>query len=72
MVDAAEEILLAEGFKQFRVRLHGNLARIEILQSDFKKILSCSEKISTQIKNLGFDYVTLDLQGYRSGSMNLF
>jgi len=71
-VDSAEQILQGEGFKQFRVRVHGNLARIEILPTDFDKMLGSREKISALFKNLGFDFVTLDLQGYRTGSMNIF
>lgn len=71
MVEQAEEFLRAKGFYQFRVRLHGNLARIEILPVDFQKILILREEIFSAFKNFGFDYVSLDLQGYRSGSMNL-
>lgn len=70
-VEAAEEFLLSAGFTQMRVRVHGNLARIEILPEQFDKLLSLREKISARLKSLGFDYVTLDLQGYRMGSMNL-
>ena len=72
MIDAAEKFLLDEGFKQFRVRLHDKLARIEILPADFEKLIALHEKISAQFKSLGFNFVTLDLQGYRTGSMNLF
>lgn len=72
MVDKAEEILHAEGFKQFRVRVHGKIARIEILPEDFKNLIKIHEKISKQFKELGFNFVTMDLQGYRTGSMNLF
>ena len=71
MVDAAEQILLDKGFKQFRVRLHGKLARIEILPNDFERLIKIHEEISAKLKSLGFDYVTMDLQGYRTGSMNL-
>ena len=70
MIDEAEKILLKEGFKQFRVRLHGKLARIEILPAEFEKLIRLHEKISADFKNFGFDFVTLDLQGYRTGSMN--
>lgn len=72
MVESAEQILFDNGFKQFRVRLHDKLARIEILPADFIRLIENHENISAQIKNLGFDYVTLDLQGYRTGSMNYF
>ena len=72
MVDQAEQLLLDLGFQQFRVRIHGNLARIEILPDDFKKIMEadCREKIYSELKAYGFSYVTLDLAGYRTGSMN--
>ncbi len=68
MVEKAEQILFNSGFKQVRVRLHGNLARIEVLQTEFEKLINSD--IYGKIKNLGFDYVTMDLQGYRTGSMN--
>ncbi len=70
MVEAAEEFLLSAGFKQLRVRVHGKIARIEVLPEDFSHVIKMHEEISTRLKNLGFDYVTLDLQGYRVGSMN--
>lgn len=70
MVDAAEQFLSEKNFKQFRVRIHGEIARIEILPAEFEKILPLREEIILQFKNLGFKYVTLDLQGYRVGSMN--
>jgi len=54
------------------VRIHQNLARIEILPTDFEKILPLREDIVKNFKNFGFDYVSLDLQGYRTGSMNIF
>mgnify|MGYP004553216853 CR=1 FL=1 len=76
MVDKAEQLLLDLGFHQVRVRIHGNesglIARIEIMPEEFSRLIS--EEIRTQIyaylKKLGFSYVTLDLQGYRTGSMN--
>ena len=70
MVEASEDFLLSKGFNQLRVRLHGKIARIEILPEDFPKLLSLREEISARLKALGFEYVTLDLQGYRVGSMN--
>ena len=76
MLDAAEQLLLDLGFHQVRVRIHGNesglIARIEIMPEEFPRLIE--EKTRTQIyaylKKLGFSYVTLDLQGYRTGSMN--
>ena len=69
-VDAAEQFLFEKGFKQFRVRIHNNLARIEILPAEFEKLLNLREEIVSKFKSYGFNYVTLDLQGYRVGSMN--
>ena len=69
-VEVAEEFLLNAGFNQLRVRVHGKIARIEVLPADFDKIIKLHAEISARLKNLGFDYVTLDLQGYRVGSMN--
>ncbi len=71
-VGAAEETLLELGFKQFRVRHHGRIARIEIEPSDFPRILTLGlrEKLIGRLKALGYTYVSLDLEGYRTGSMN--
>lgn len=72
MVDAAEQFLLALGCRQVRVRIHGSLARIEVLPEDFLLIAEPQNRnrIAAAFKKLGFSYVTLDLGGYRTGSMN--
>lgn len=72
MVDKAEQLLLDIGFHQLRVRMHSNIARIEIAPEEFTRIIAdgVREKIYTSLKQYGFEYVTLDLQGYRTGSMN--
>lgn len=72
MVDKAEQLLLDMGFHQVRVRIHGNIARIEVLSDEITKIVEEGNrtKIANQLKEYGFDYVTLDLLGYRTGSMN--
>ena len=70
MVERAEEFLRELGFRQMRVRLHGNLARIELLPDDFGKMLDLREKVCDELKSYGFSYVSLDLKGYRAGSMN--
>ena len=72
MVDKAEQLLLDMGFHQVRVRIHGNIARIEVLPEEITKIVEEDNrtKIANQLKAYGFDYVTLDLLGYRTGSMN--
>jgi uncharacterized protein len=71
-VGKAEDIIRGLGVSQVRVRHHGSIARIEVLPADFQKLLigSSSRKVVEEIKRLGYDYVTLDIQGYRSGSMN--
>ena len=72
MVDKAEQKLLDLGFHQVRVRIHGNIARIEIDRSEFEKIIQpeISELLNKYLHELGFLYVTLDLGGYQMGSMN--
>ena len=72
MVDKAEQLLLDMGFHQVRVRIHGNIARIEVLPDEITKIVEDGNrtKIANQLKEYGFGYVTLDLLGYRTGSMN--
>ena len=72
MVDQAEQLLLDMGFHQLRVRIHDKLARIEVQPSEFEKIMQEENrtKIFHKLKQYGFTYVTLDLQGYRTGSMN--
>ncbi len=78
MVDKAEQLLLDLGFVQERVRIHsfgngetsGTIARIEINPEDFSKLLEHQEKIVNEFKKIGFNYISMDLQGYRTGSMN--
>ena len=72
MVDRAEQRLLDLGFHQVRVRIHGNIARIEIDRSEFEKIIQpeISKDLHQYFQELGFIYVTLDLGGYQMGSMN--
>lgn len=72
-VETAEESLKAIGFRQFRVRYHSEkLVRVEIAREELPKALSLEifDELSTRLKQLGFKYVTLDLEGYRQGSMN--
>lgn len=76
MVDKAEQLLLDMGFHQLRVRIHGKdenyIARIEILPVDFPRIIEEETRlrIYDYLKWLGFSYISLDLKGYRTGSMN--
>lgn len=69
-IEKAEEFLLSLGFTQFRVRMHENLARIEITQDELEEAFRKRAEISRYLKSLSFDYVTLDLEGFRSGSMD--
>lgn len=72
MVDKAEQLLLDMGFHQVRVRIHGTIARIEVLPEEFSRLIEEENrlKITAAFKSYGFTYVTMDLGGYRTGSMN--
>src|SRR6266542_106859 len=71
-IDEAEVFLSREGFRQVRVRHHGEMARIEVPPTDLARFFADgrNERIARRLKEIGFRYVTLDLQGYRSGSLN--
>ncbi len=71
-VENGEEAIKALGFRQFRVRFHGEVVRIEIAPEEMGRALSLdmSRKFTAIFRKLGFKYVTLDLEGYRQGSMN--
>lgn len=71
-VDRGEEILREFGFREFRVRHHDKLVRLEIAPAEMDRILQKDllEELARRFRELGFTYVTLDLQGFRSGSMN--
>ncbi len=71
-VDAAENVLRSLQFTHFRVRHHGDIARLELGPADFERIFrdGLVERVTTSLKALGYYYVTLDLEGFRSGSMN--
>ena len=70
MVERAEEVLGQVGCIQSRVRHHGRLARIEVEEGDMGRVLAHRERITAALKDLGYMYVALDLEGYRTGSMN--
>ena len=72
MIEEAEEFLKAKGFDQVRVRVHGSSARIEVSPNDVSRLASPGMRISVtrKLKSLGFSYVSLDLEGYRMGSLN--
>jgi pyridinium-3,5-biscarboxylic acid mononucleotide sulfurtransferase len=70
MIEEAEAFLSGQGFGQIRVRLHGTIARIEVHKEEMKKILDIQPAVVKKFRSIGFSYVTLDLEGYRSGSMD--
>jgi uncharacterized protein len=71
-VEKGEELLRSLGFKEFRVRVHDELARLEIAPVEMERALKLdvTEKLAESFRKIGFRYVTLDLHGYRSGAMN--
>lgn len=69
-IDEAESYLRKLGFKQIRVRIHKDIARIEIFEKDFGKAVRFKDEIVKKLKSLGFTYIALDLAGYRTGSMH--
>lgn len=72
MVDKAEQLLLDLGFHQVRVRIHDKIARIEVLPDEFNKLIDEKNRarIIDEFDRYGFTYVSMDLRGYRTGSMN--
>ncbi|MDR3195275.1 MAG: ATP-dependent sacrificial sulfur transferase LarE [Endomicrobium sp.] len=70
MVDKAEQALFDMGLKQVRVRHHGNLARIETDGNGIKILMNNREEVYKKLKDLGYVYISVDLLGYRTGSMN--
>ncbi|MDQ5847050.1 MAG: ATP-dependent sacrificial sulfur transferase LarE [Acidobacteriota bacterium] len=71
-IDAGEQILRDMGFREFRVRHHENLVRLEIAPAEMERALKLeiTQEFGRRFRELGFKYVTLDLEGYRSGAMN--
>ena len=69
-IELAEKFLSKLGLYQIRVRHHNMIARIEVIKEDFNKIFKQKEKIVNYFKKIGFTYVTLDIEGYRTGSLN--
>ena len=72
MVDQAESLLLKMGFRQFRVRIHGLMARIELLPEEFPILLEEKNRktVYEAFRSYGFTYISMDLAGYRTGAMN--
>ena len=71
-VEVGEEAIRALGFRQFRVRFHGELVRLEIAKDELARALTpeMAQAFVEIFKPLGFHYVTIDLEGYRQGSLN--
>ena len=72
MIEKSEDFLTELGFGQSRVRHHGDVARIELLPQEFDKLMDkeVREKVYSELTRIGFKYVTLDIRGFRTGSMN--
>ena len=71
-IEQAEIYVRLEGFKEFRVRHHGDVARVEIPMGQLQDFFAegRAERVAANIKSVGYKYVTLDLEGFRSGSLN--
>jgi uncharacterized protein len=69
-IEEAEAYLKELGFKQLRVRHHRGIARIEVGEEEIPNVMENRRRIAEKLRRLGFSYVTLDLEGYRSGSMD--
>lgn len=70
-IEEGETCIRTLGFYNVRLRVHGNIARIEVDRADIPVLIEKKEKIITQLKKLGFTYITVDLEGFRSGSMDV-
>lgn len=70
MIERAEKYIMNLGISQVRVRYHDKIARIEINKNDIPLLLKHSDEINAELKKLGFTYITRDLEGYRTGSLN--
>ena len=72
MIDRGEETLRALGFRQFRVRHHGDVARVEIAREEMPRALTLEmfETLGREFKQIGFQFVAVDVQGYRTGALN--
>ena len=71
-VDTGEQVMRELGFREFRVRHHGELVRLEVAPEELDKALKreVTDELARRFRALGFRYVTLDLHGYRTGAMN--
>ena len=69
-LDRCEKVLRELGFRQFRVRHHDTLCRIEVEPQDIARLVELREQVNARFREFGYTYVTVDLEGYRSGKMN--
>lgn len=69
-VEAAEEVVRALGFREFRVRHHGDAARIEVVPAEIRRALEHASHIDERLRRIGFERVVLDVEGYRRGALN--
>ena len=69
-VEAAEDVLWSLGFRQFRVRHHGDIARIEVPKEDLSRLVEAADQVVAALTRLGYRFVTMDLAGFRSGSLS--
>ncbi|MCF6411343.1 ATP-dependent sacrificial sulfur transferase LarE [Pseudalkalibacillus salsuginis] len=70
MVDESEKVIRRIGIRQVRVRTHGDIARIEVEPDSMEQLLNHHQEVEVKLKEIGYAYVTMDLTGYKSGSMN--
>ncbi|MCR1899387.1 ATP-dependent sacrificial sulfur transferase LarE [Irregularibacter muris] len=71
-IEKGEEFIKGLGFRILRLRVHGDIVRIEVPREDLKRLLEKSQEIIPYLKDLGFVYITMDLEGFRSGSMDVY
>lgn len=71
-IENAEDFIRDLGFYNVRIRVHNDIARIEIDKNDISKFISLMDIVTEKMKSIGFTYVTLDLEGFRSGSMDIY
>lgn len=71
-IEKGEDFIKSLGFRDVRLRVHNDIVRIEVNKEDLNNLLSESDSVIEHLKNLGFVYITLDLEGFRSGSMDVY
>ena len=71
-VEQGEAYLRSQGFYNVRLRVHGEIARIEVDKENMKSVIEQGDAITEYLKKLGYTYITLDMEGFRSGSMDVW